>query len=48
MELTSIVLGKEETCLQVPNFNDDIAQLKLKDVINTSFVWKGEFLEKSQ
>jgi hypothetical protein len=44
VELASIVLSKEKTCLQVPNFNDDIAQLKLKDILNTSFCMEGKIL----
>ncbi len=44
VQLPGIVEGKGQVRLQVPNFNDDLPQLKLKDVMGTNVVWGAQFL----
>lgn len=44
VQLPRIVEGKGQVRLQVPNFNDDLPQLKLKDVMGTNVVWGAQFL----
>ncbi len=44
VQLPGIVEGKGQVRLQLPNFDDDIHELKLKDVMGTNVVWGAQFL----
>jgi hypothetical protein len=45
VQLNEVMLGLGNTKLQVPNHNDDPPQLVLKDVVDSSLVWEGWFLQ---
>ncbi len=44
MQFSEIMEGCRDTPLLVTNEDDDPPQLKLKDVVHSSLVWKGGFL----
>jgi hypothetical protein len=48
VQLGEVMEGSSNIPLLVTNDDDDPPQLKLQDVVGSSLVWKGQFLQKTK
>jgi hypothetical protein len=48
VQLSEVMESSSNIPLLVTNEDDDPPQLKLQDVVGSSLVWKGQFLQKTK